>query len=230
MPSVHPQPLPQLPPEDQSLLTAYFAANEDLSTLLTKDAGTPHTLLSLLHWLSRPEIAAYIHAYRAHQTQLHRNSIITALESALKTTTDPIEIRRAATTFLRALNPTRLPRPESPVPLVPPTSMRSRPSSPIAHPPQPRSPLGTRDSGLGTSPVFPLSTPSPISQLPTPHLPLSPSRPTLSQALAILGIPELTDEEEDALEDGEIDALDDEDNDDDDLNDQNLNTDNINSS
>ncbi len=206
MDSVSPAQLPTLPPEDQALLTSYFEANEDLH-LLAKQPGS-RDLLSLLQWLSRPDIAAYIHAYRAHQLQLHRNVVIQALQFVLKSTTDPIETRRAATTLLRALNPIR---PRLPVgdgsasslggggfPARPPATTRRHPSANRASPkePEPASPRPAADPA--PSPIHPLT-----------HSPAH-SRPSLAQALAILGIPNLTDEEEDALEDAQIDALDDE--------------------
>jgi len=200
MDSVYTTSLPTLSPEDQALLTSYFEANEDLH-FLAKQPGSKD-LLSLLQWLSRPDIAAYVHAYRTHQSHLHRNVVIQALQSVLKNTTDPIETRRAATTLLRALNPIRF----RPSPSQGDGGGGTRPSKTThRHPPANRS--GPRNNPITPPPAStaaPTSPPQPLTNSPFP------SRPSLAQALAILGIPNLTDEEEDALEDAQIDALDDE--------------------
>jgi hypothetical protein len=199
------QLLPDLPPDDHALLLRYFSLNEDLAKL-SKEPGQPD-ILSLLRWLSRPEIAAYIAAYRTHQTQLHRQAVIDALRSLLSSPTDQVELRRAATTLLRALNPTR---PSAP----------TRDPSPRTHPAEPRHATTHRrstssSSSLTHSPPHP-STHSSTSLHPiTPSPPPSPN-PTLSplsQALAALGLPtdlaefdRLDDEADDAEDDAELDA------------------------
>ncbi len=209
METVHPSPLPTLSAEDQALLASYFEANEDL-LLLAKKEGSKG-LIGLLQWLSQPEIAAYLQAYRDHQSHLDRNLVIEALRSILKSTTDLIESRRAATTLLRALNPIR---PSSSPSLgggrlccaAPEERPTRPPSNTHRHPP------ANRASPRNPEPSTPPPAAAPTSYSPTHPLTLSPPhpRPSLAEALAILGIPNLTDEQEDALEDAEIDAFDDE--------------------
>jgi len=229
-------PLPDLNPEDHALLTRYFSLNEDL-TKLAAEPNRPDFLF-LLRWLSRPEIAAYIAAYRTHQTHLHRQAVITALQTVLNTSTDQIEIRRAATTLLRALNPRPVPSKS-----VPPTSMPSvradgrRPSVSPGHV-SPSSPTGEGASAAGGGgsvstafsthsphtrgtpsrhgplnrsvpiPPSPVHPPTPSSPPPLTSAPHTTSPTSLADALAILGPP--TDLAElDRLDDEADDAEDD---------------------
>lgn len=196
------QPLPHLPSEDHTLLLRYFSLNEDL-TNLAAEPGQPD-LLTLLRWLSRPDIAAYTAAYRTHQNQLHRQAVIDALRSVLTNSTDPIELRRAATTLLRALNPVRPPAPP-------------RDPSLRVHPPSTR-PAASPTHHHRTSSTLPPVTPSPIHPLtpsspPPPLTPHTPALSPLSQALAALGLPtdldeldRLDDEADDAEVDAELDT------------------------
>jgi hypothetical protein len=203
------QPLPVLAPEDQALLSRYFSLNEDLAKLAA-EPGQPD-VLSLLRWLSRPEIAAYISAFHAHQNHHHRQSIIAALRTALTSLADPIEVRRAAATLLRAINPPRPPRsdtpPRNPSARTHPASSRSAaPDTPNHR--RPTSPTPANSPARPATPSLPAPVPAPLFASPA-HTPPNHSS-ALAQALAILGLPtdlealDRADEEED---DAEIDAF-----------------------
>lgn len=115
--------LPQLSPEDRSLLLLYIQFSENLFALAahlaanhttSTTASSPNSLspqlppldiLHLLSWTTLPHIAAYISAHRDHTNHLLKSQCLAALNDIVLDSDDPTEKRRAATTILRALNP-----------------------------------------------------------------------------------------------------------------------------
>lgn len=123
--------LPDLSTEDQIRLARFFASNEDPASLIlppvnwrqdggkqsdkerpiltseaepaNRPAAPPTSLLAAYAFLTRPDIAAWIAFHREQVARRLRNAILSALESSLARATDPIEIRRASATILRAL-------------------------------------------------------------------------------------------------------------------------------
>ncbi|MBX3375839.1 MAG: hypothetical protein KF678_02400 [Phycisphaeraceae bacterium] len=226
---VRAHPLPHLPPSDHALLLRYLSLNEDLSQL-SKEPNAPD-ILSLLLWLSRPEIAAYIAAYRTHQNQLHRQAVIDALRSVLASSTDQVEIRRAATTLLRALSHGGTPLRGVRTPSSTPASAEGAPAhrtrggaAPAppssTHPPHARVARTHQAPSVRPSPLSDLLAPSPLhpstpsSPPPSPSTPPLPSPNPLAEALAAFGLPtgldeldRLDDELDDAEDDAELDAF-----------------------
>lgn len=196
-------PLPDLSPDDQSRLARFFASNEDPASLLVLPGGErrgegadterpilisgvapanhptaqPTSLLAAYAFLTRPDIAAWIAFHREQVARRLRNAILSALESSLARATDPVEIRRASATILRAL--TASPRPStSPISSVPPRPRILSDSSPA-----PASPArASTGNPCPTSPPFPVESPPACPPLPYPAGPLRPSAPPRTSA------------------------------------------------
>jgi hypothetical protein len=198
-------PLPDLSPEDQSRLARFFAANEDPASLIlspvegredggeeadkkrpiltseaesaNRPAAQPTSLLDAYAFLTRPDIAAWIAFHREQVARRLRNAILSALESSLAKATDPVEIRRASATILRAL--TASPRPStSPISSVPP-----RPRILSSPSPAPASPARTSTGNpCPTPPRFRADSPPACPPLPHAAGPLRPSVPPRTSA------------------------------------------------
>ncbi len=172
-----PTALPTLSSEDQTLLLRYFAASEDpaaLSPLGTRDSAlstSPPSLLTLYSFLSRPDIAAWVAFHREHQAHLQKQLALNQLATVCKSSPNPIEQRRAATTLLRGLSSPSIPKskrlPAPPPDLTPPNSSPRTQASPDPHQQSPSDP----------------STPAPN---PLPKATLRPSSP-ISRLLALQG-------------------------------------------
>ena len=157
----HP-PLPPLSPREACLLAAFIAAKFDLFKLAETEKLLPADLLAFTQC---GPILAHIEALKSFaETALvlrslqARTKALDLLEHLASTTDNPIEQRRAASTILGGRGPiggTPLRAPSEP-------SGASRRRTPDA---LNQAPLGTRDSGLGTSPS--LSSSPPTSHSPT---------------------------------------------------------------
>ncbi len=122
-----PPDTPIIRPNEQRLLQAYFDARCDIF-LLAQREKLP--VLDLLRWSRSPAVQSHIAALK----QLTDDSIhlrtaqarllsLDTLETIVKTTDDPIELRRAASTLFRggaAMPQPRPPRPKKPDPDNPP--------------------------------------------------------------------------------------------------------------
>lgn len=90
--------LPALIPADAALLTRFLLAREDL-IVLRAQPNAPD-LLALLAFLARPDITPWLDQYRTLQAHAHREAALAALTSVFHSTTDPTQLRLAASTLL----------------------------------------------------------------------------------------------------------------------------------
>ena len=106
LPHLTPDPCPLTPssltPLDQTLLTHIFTGQGQPLTLAL---SMGMSLADFLAWHTSPKIQQAVADLEAIQNQAARRTIITELEALVRTTPDPIETRRAASTLLRAINP-----------------------------------------------------------------------------------------------------------------------------
>ncbi len=181
-----PTALPTLSPEDQSLLLRYFAASEDpaaLTPLGTRDSAlstSPPSLLSLYSFLSRPDIAAWVAFHREHQAHLQRQLALNQLAAVCKSSPNPIEQRRAATTLLRGLTSRSTPKSKRvPDPSPTPTPDHTTPRHPQNVRTQDSPPPSTQQHLQPSN--LPDTLPNPL-----PAAKLRPSSP-ISQLLSLQG-------------------------------------------
>jgi hypothetical protein len=89
---------------DRSLLERFFVLHGDLAALAQE---TGRSLLDLNLWADSSDIAPIIELHRINAAAARREKALAALDSVLKTSEDPIELRRTACALLRWL---RVPR------------------------------------------------------------------------------------------------------------------------
>ena len=176
-------------PADQALLDRFFALQGDLAALAQE---TGRSLLDLNLWADSPEIAPIIELHRINAAAARREKALAALESVLKTSCDPIEVRRTACALLRWLRVPRhvpseldLPLPaRADTPLADPRAWDERPAEPsTAQPPRPAfSPIQSiinlfREPRPATAAPISDTAPRPQPTAPPPESP--PIRPSI---------------------------------------------------
>jgi len=139
--------LPHLSARDTALLQAYFSARCDIFVMAEKQSLS---VLDLLAWASSPAVAAHTAALKrlvddsiTLRTAQARLLSLDTLERIVKTTDDPIELRRAASTIYRGgaampqPRPPKKPDPDNPPPRYLPRKYHrdSFAQSPGFHPP-----------------------------------------------------------------------------------------------
>jgi len=130
-------PLPALNPPDAALLARYLLADENLNSFLaaTPSADPASALLTILRFLARPDILPWLDHDRAIRSQARQHAALDSLSSLLHATTDPTNLRLAATALLR-YNRLRPPRHADPQPTLT-RAMSTRGRTPLRHPAAP---------------------------------------------------------------------------------------------